>query len=55
VTLFLLHKQTSSTSSQLLTKAELEAVNTEAEYMLDKDDYKAAEEGESVQIISLVL
>jgi hypothetical protein len=28
-----------------ITENELEAVNTAAEYMLDKDDYKAAEEG----------
>ena len=28
-----------------ITKSELKDVNTAAEYMLDKDDYKAAEEG----------
>jgi hypothetical protein len=28
-----------------ITEAELKDVNTAAEYMLDKDDYKAAEEG----------
>jgi hypothetical protein len=30
-------------------------VTTAAEYMLDKDDYKAAEEARIVWIISLVL
>jgi hypothetical protein len=45
MTLFLLHKHGSSTSSQSLTKAELKDINTATEYMLDKEDYKAAEEG----------
>jgi hypothetical protein len=34
--------QTDKLHIKSITEAELEAVNTAAEYMLDKDDYKAA-------------
>jgi hypothetical protein len=42
--LFHLHNQKSSTSSQWQPEDELESAPTATEYMLDKDDYKAAEE-----------
>jgi hypothetical protein len=41
MTLFLLHKQLYIKS---ITKDELKGINTATEYILDKNDYKAAEE-----------